>query len=1109
MTNKDPGGTSQAGLAPSLGIGVSTGPANPICGVETIKNVKEDEHEPYDERGSRYNLLGKVAGLLQRSLSRSREGSATDIGSTNDSYSSSRAPSRHASRKDLRPSSTLPSPPKETKQVFLEYDPITKRRVLNTYEILNDIGKGEHGKVKLARDLVHNELVAIKIVNRNSKDRPQLHMRRFSRPQVHPNEYSTKIRREIAIMKRCNHRHIVSLREVLDDMNSKKIYLVLEYLEKGEIKWKRKLDTPSPSEPSDEIPCCGSKGHLLSYTINDEDLDLLSNTFSPNLTFKQSRKIFRDVLLGLEYLHMLGIVHRDVKPANLLVSSDNVVKISDFGVSFALFLSGPGDPPNELELAKTAGTPAFFAPELCQTNFLSANSSKSVSASSLEILRNEDIMSKVLPRIDHKIDIWALGVTLYCLLFGKVPFNADSEYELFLVIVNQPLEFPPDRCSFNSRVEVSELEFDLAKDLLSKLLDKNKDSRIDIPEIKQHPFVLMDLANDMDLLNELLYLNASPDSNDPEKYIAGLEQNLDILKDDVDNAVVGLGSRIRRSVAATIKAGTLNGELMFRTESSSDESPSQLASQYGSLVGLRSSSNDYSVILSEAFNVSTPPPQEMGRTISNADYTSAPHFPSGLSNEVNGIADIMSSSSSGFNSNGNLPRKGSNHIVHDIIDSDTRSRRDSATGTEASQIETKRNAVGDVYLKNQSAMDAFKDIKLQDDKRRRSSAYLSSSQSGSRQGSTISRPTKDKSSISSPIPVPSLKRTTAMLLTVDPYIINDRDPSSVISLPLSDSLASLDSLNDDYVSRKYKELTEKHSGRRKSVSGRGNDAIFSDSDILSRDVDGINEKFLRFNLDTLMSDSSKVAKINDDAIAPKTLPRTLFASHTSSSSCCSSSSSSSGSSSGSDSDEDGDLTLAFSSKVASSVRPPFLSLSHRAKSYDSKLPAYGQSGGNHQETPVIFQTDLPEFEDLPAGLMTNVPRPSISGAGLLQMAPTISVMSNTSGKTLNPTREPPVSTPVLPQKAQTLDVSTIRDSKPAGSAGLRENIFHNQYNNHYKKDPISFPFPNAVHYENDRETESKTSTKKSGALRPNHYRSNSVAVGLLQHQLRQAESNQE
>ncbi|ODV60854.1 serine/threonine-protein kinase, partial [Ascoidea rubescens DSM 1968] len=211
-----------------------------------------------------------------------------------------------------------------------------------------------------------------------------------------------KIRKEIAIMKKCDHKHVVKLNEVLDDINSRKIYLVLEYLENGE-----------------------KKGR-------------------PMMSFKEARAVFRDVLLGLEYLHYQGIIHRDIKPANLLLSKDNTVKISDFGVSFASNLN-ENDPDydeknNDYELAKTAGTPAFFAPELC---FSSNNKLKpSISSDNSNNNNNNNEIEDNPPKIDYKIDIWALGVTLYCLLFGNLPFNADSEFELFDVIINQPLSFP-------------------------------------------------------------------------------------------------------------------------------------------------------------------------------------------------------------------------------------------------------------------------------------------------------------------------------------------------------------------------------------------------------------------------------------------------------------------------------------------------------------------------------------------------------------------------------------------------------------------------------------------------------------------------------------------
>ena len=72
----------------------------------------------------------------------------------------------------------------------------------------------------------------------------------------------------------------------------------------------------------------------------------------------------------MNLVHHQGIVHRDIKPANLLWTSDGHVKISDFGVSCFMNTDNPNLTAkerrmNELELAKTAGSPAFFAPELC------------------------------------------------------------------------------------------------------------------------------------------------------------------------------------------------------------------------------------------------------------------------------------------------------------------------------------------------------------------------------------------------------------------------------------------------------------------------------------------------------------------------------------------------------------------------------------------------------------------------------------------------------------------------------------------------------------------------------------------------------------------------
>lgn len=163
-------------------------------------------------------------------------------------------------------------------------------------------------------------------------------------------------------------------------------------------------------------------------------------------------------------MHYQGIIHRDIKPANLLWTKNHSVKISDFGVSHTS--SSDESPTSALELAKTAGTPAFFAPELCWTTD-----------------------SEERPPITKAIDIWALGVTLYCLLCGRVPFEANNEFELFEKITHEECYIP-------------EHFDDETRDILKRMLVKNPVDRMTIPEIKRHPFVLKGVKDPLQWISD-------------------------------------------------------------------------------------------------------------------------------------------------------------------------------------------------------------------------------------------------------------------------------------------------------------------------------------------------------------------------------------------------------------------------------------------------------------------------------------------------------------------------------------------------------------------------------------------------------------------------------
>ncbi|ODV76776.1 kinase-like protein [Suhomyces tanzawaensis NRRL Y-17324] len=332
-------------------------------------------------------------------------------------------------------------------------DPSTNRKIINSsYRIIKKIGQGQYGKVLLGEVIrdpkndtanskvpIRSDTVAIKTINRI--DKSKLITKSYL-------SQTTKIKREIQIMKECNHPNVVKLYQVIDDLKFDKILLILEYCKFGEIDWKH------------------YNHYYEKYQTHYDRKPLTIN------------KILRDVVNGLEYLHdFKKIIHRDLKPSNLLIAEDNTIKISDFGVS--LILQNNAD--DQKELSKIMGTPIFYAPELCQ--FVNNR---------LSLISKEDSNQVKKVSIDKRIDIWSLGVTLYCLIFNDLPFNGFNEFELFKNIVREELKFP--KIKQTSRVTDSDVkELKLLKDLIRKLLTKNPDDRISLEEIKNHQFTTYDL----------------------------------------------------------------------------------------------------------------------------------------------------------------------------------------------------------------------------------------------------------------------------------------------------------------------------------------------------------------------------------------------------------------------------------------------------------------------------------------------------------------------------------------------------------------------------------------------------------------------------------------
>ena len=249
----------------------------------------------------------------------------------------------------------------------------------NRYEIIRKIGDGGMAFVYEAKDRLLNRIVAVKVL------RPEF---------VDDEEFLAKFKREAEAVANISHPNIVNVYDVGCD--GRVNYIVMEYVDGQNLK---------------EI--IKNEGTLDEYTALD---------------------ITKQIAKALGAAHKKGVIHRDIKPHNILISSEGRnVKVADFGIAKAATNS------TMTNIGSIIGSVHYFSPE----------------------------QAKGKP-VKNNADLYSLGIVLYEMLLGKVPFKGDSPISIALQHINEDIEF-----SLDEKTQIPQS----IRTLIKKLTEKDPDDR--------------------------------------------------------------------------------------------------------------------------------------------------------------------------------------------------------------------------------------------------------------------------------------------------------------------------------------------------------------------------------------------------------------------------------------------------------------------------------------------------------------------------------------------------------------------------------------------------------------------------------------------------------
>jgi serine/threonine protein kinase len=340
---------------------------------------------------------------------------------------------------------------------------------ISDFDIIKPISRGAFGKVYLATKKTTNDLFAIKVIRKSDIVRKNM---------------VQQIMTERSVMSLASSPSVVSMFYAFHSKNY--LFLVMEYMIGG-------------------------------------DLSSLLQGFG-NFTHEMCLFYGAEIVQSLDELHRNNVIHRDLKPDNMLLDGDGHLKLTDFGLSrINVNDDAITNPPKLKKIRKRAKNNKDLHLHL-RKELNSMESATQDNHSRRPVLGTPDYLAPELllgQRHDGGVDLWALGVCLFEFYVGYPPFMDDTPQAIFNNILQRNIQWPPEP-----------IEPD-AKDLISALLTTDPEKRIKISQIKRHPYFKdVDWEN---LRRQQAPFKPNPSDILDTSYFDNRNQRPDIKRYDMDN----------------------------------------------------------------------------------------------------------------------------------------------------------------------------------------------------------------------------------------------------------------------------------------------------------------------------------------------------------------------------------------------------------------------------------------------------------------------------------------------------------------------------------------------------------------------------------------------